>query len=221
MVIPALKRRLEALREVSGGKVIVGVSGKDSLAVLDLLHRAGFELHPYHLYIVPGLEFRERWLRWLERRYDVEVLRWPHPDLSYLVRHGVYRHPLPEFPVLEFNDVFDGLRRELGAEWIATGEKMIDSLQRRGMMKRHAPEYLERDRRVAWPIADWNDRQVKAYLRQRRIPLPPEYAALGRGWGGSPFEKEAIRWLRDKHPGDFRRYRLFFPAVEAVLYHEV
>ena len=212
--------RQQALFDVSGGEVLVGISGKDSLVVLDQLSLAGFKIVGYHLYVVPGLSFRERYLLGLERRYKISIIRWPHPDLAHLMRQGVYRHPLPNFPALSFNEVFDALRWEVGVEWIATGEKMVDSLQRRGMMKRHAPDYLEKNRRVAWPIADWNDRQVRAYLRQRRLPLPPEYGAVGRGWGGSPLEREGLRWLHERHPQDFRRYRLFFPAVEAGLYQQ-
>lgn len=212
--------RLERLKEASGGRVLVGVSGKDSLAVLDLLHAHGIQPVPYHLYIVPGCEYRERVLRWVERRYGVEVIRWPHPDLSLTIRTGLYRAPLPNFPALGFTEVFDALRQEARVAWIATGEKMVDSLQRRGMMHRFRPHYMDEARRVAWPIADWNDRQVYAYLRRRRIPLPPEYAALGRGFGGSPLEREGMRWLRRYWPRDFRRYRLFYPAIEAAAHEE-
>lgn len=213
-------KRLEALREASGGRVAVGVSGKDSLAVIRLLLDHGFEVLPYHLYFRPDLRCRERTLRWVESVTGHRVLLWPHPDLALAVRNGLYRHPIRLFPSYSFSDLYDALRVELGVEWIATGEKMVDSLQRRGMMHRHRPDYLDRERRVAWPIADWNHRQVYAFLRRRRVPLPPEYAALGHGWGGHPLERDGVRWLAREYPDDLRRYRLYFPAIEAAIYHE-
>ncbi|WP_261665447.1 hypothetical protein [Deinococcus sp. Marseille-Q6407] len=203
---------------MSQGKVIVGLSGgKDSLAVLDLLLSRGFTVYPYALYSCPGIRFWEKQIDAIERRTGLTIPRFPHPDLCAYVQGGHYRTPLPDFPKLTHTELPDLIRAYYGDmnPWIANGEKMCDALQRRGMIS--ACGGLDEKRRVAYPLAHWNDGQVFSYLRHRRIALPPDYSSgVGGSWGGK-LSPEWLKWIHATYPEDFARLERFYPHIRAAL----
>jgi 3'-phosphoadenosine 5'-phosphosulfate sulfotransferase (PAPS reductase)/FAD synthetase len=102
--------------------------------------------------------------------------------------------------------------------WLASGERLDDSPQRRGMLSqtRHEAHGMvglwERFRRI-YPIAHWKTRDVHAYIRVNNLPLPPQ---LGRknqsGMGMTP---EGMAAIRQNYPEDFEKILAQFPLAEA------
>ena len=209
---------LDRLSDVSGRRVLVGVSGgKDSITVLDLLSQRGFTIFAYALYSCPDIGFWERQIDALERRYAISIPRFPHPDLCAYIQAGHYRQALPGFPTLKHSELLDTMRSHHGdlSLWVANGEKMSDALQRRGMISKVGG--LDEKRRVAYPLAHWNDREVFAYLKHRRVPLPPDYSSgLGGSWGGR-LTPEWLAWIHQTYPADFRQLERFYPHIRAAL----
>jgi phosphoadenosine phosphosulfate reductase len=145
------------------------------------------------------------------------IPRFPHPDLCAYVQGGHYRAALPNFPNWTHKDVPDAMRAHFGdlGLWLANGEKMCDAVQRRAMIS--ACDGLNESRRVAYPLAHWNDREVFAYLKHRRIPLPGDYSSgVGGSWGGK-LTPEWLHWMARVHHGDFARLEGFYPHIRAAL----
>lgn len=207
--------RLAATRWLSKltDRCVVGVSGgKDSVAVCDLLHGAGVRLSGFFLYAVPGLSFQQRYLDYLRRRYDMEIVEWPHPDLPLRLLGGRYCTALPSMPQVSFREVWDAARARFGTGWVATGEKRCDSLQRRAMLS--AWGEVQVARRRAFPLANWSHRDVYAYLKHRRVMLPPDYALFGHSMA-DPLRSDDLSAIQATYPEDYERICRLHPFAGA------
>lgn len=195
--------------------VLVGFSGgKDSVVTLDLCCRHFRRVVPYFYYLVPGLSYQEGMIRWAERKYGVEVVRMPHPDLSVLLKLGFYRRRDLAVPIVSFPEALHYLRVRHGIWWVAAGEKISDSLWRRAMMKKSGSIDVNRGR--FFPVAHFGKRDILAYIRQKRLKMPPLYDVLGRSFGS--LRPDALAIVREHYPDDFEKIKRWFPLVEVALH---
>ena len=221
MVMPArnpLAVSRDLLAGFAGQEVLVGFSGgKDSLAVLELAVEAGVKPLPFCMHLVAGLRCVEENLRPAERRYGVKVLRLPHWDLPRLMLEAVYRPHMiaseaAKLRKLTILDVESLLRLRTGARWVFYGQRMTDSLERRGMLSKCAGRDENTGR--AYPIYTWADRHVKAFLRARRIRMPGLAVARSSGVG---LDLETLVFMREHYPDDLTKLLEVFPYAQAAL----
>jgi phosphoadenosine phosphosulfate reductase len=202
-------------------KVIVGLSGgKDSLVTLDLCIRAfgADRVKAFHMYLVRGLRCVEDGLRRCEQRYGIEVLYVPHWMLGQAYKNATYmphRRRADGWRDMKLTDVEQAVRAKLGSDWIAYGHRMNDSIERVGMLSRN--EGLDRTGHRVYPLRSWNEASVVAYLRARRISLPPKLTILKRSMTGVSFHEDVLIAIRDQFPDDFELIIEKFPFIEAKL----
>ena len=143
--------------------VLVGFSGgKDSVVTLDLCMKYFKNVTPYFMYLVKGLEFQEKTIRYYENKYDVEMLRVPHFMLSDFLRYGSFRMPDLDVPIIKTVDLYNYMRNETGVYWICAGERISDSIVRRAMIKNSGTIDSKRGR--IYPVAQWNKSNIMSYL---------------------------------------------------------
>jgi len=198
-------------------QITVGFStGKDSIAALDLCARHFKKVAAFFMFVVPGLSFQEAYVSQAERRYGIKIVRLPHWSLSTSFRVNYYRpgcDASAKTPEISLNDVEAWLRKEHGATWFAYGQKKNDSLERRGMLS--ACGGIDVKGRRVYPVAEFSDKQVWAYLRLHRLPVPIDYAFFRRSFGG--LTPEELRGVRDHFPKDFAKIVAQFPEIEAAI----
>jgi phosphoadenosine phosphosulfate reductase len=212
---PAASARATIGGVPADAKILVGVSGKDSLAVLDLLVASGREVVPFHMHLVPGLDVIECVLRWVETRYKLPVQRIQHWNTSNLLRLGLYRpHLRKPPPKLAQHHIEQFLHQKHGTSWTAYGYRYGDSLARAGMFKSWGGGVDKANAHV-FPIWSWTADEMRAYLRVRRIPLPPRNPA-GKSFGVD-LGVDTLLWMRQHYPRDYRRILEVFPYAEAQL----
>lgn len=194
--------------------VLVGFSGgKDSAACLDLCFRYFDNVQPFFMYLVPDLEFQERTIRYYEKRYNKEIIRVPHFMLADFLRYGTYRMPDLDVPVVKTVDLYNYLREMTDIYWICAGERIADSVVRRAMIKESSSIDTKRGR--FYPIAYWNSKQVRAYNKQRRLPLSLENAALEHSFRS--LMPNEVAHVRAAFPDDYARIKEMFPLVDASI----
>jgi len=221
--------RLNSLKERGIDDILVaGPSGKDSLVCLDICHRLGFNLKTF-FYRDCYLEGEQRWIDFAHNRYGVETLLLPHPGLSQLLRTSTLRRvdPAREQAVAKItpNDIERIARKRTGYEWICYGHRRSDSLQRAGMINQ-CNGVWERKKdgtpiRRVYPISEFKPKDVAAYLRSRKIPIPEMYGAIARGTSGiAPENPDCVMWLKEHWPQDYERLKLLFPLIDNIIARE-
>lgn len=220
---------ISRVKSLGVDSVIVGFSGgKDALTTLDICCKNFSRVEAYFLYMVEGLSFQETYLDAISRRYataagPLKIHRFPNPPLLDWIRDNRFRLPnqrSQNIRRVKLADIWLSLRKKTGIEWIATGEKSIDSVERNAMI-RNQKGCAEGWRRF-WPIGYWNNSMVFNYIKTHGLTLPPDYrfgensGAHGvRSFGSlGPVE---LSFIRERYPEDFRKIVAMFPLIEMVL----
>lgn len=198
-------------------QVTVGFStGKDSIVSLDLCCRHFKKVTAIFMYVVPGMSFQEAYLKQAERRYGIKILRLPHWSLSTAFQVNYYR-PGSDLsastPDLTITDVEKYLREAHGSTWFAYGQKKNDSLERRAMIS--ASGGVDVKGRRFYPVGEFSDKEIFAYMRHRRLPLPIDYQLFGHSFG--LLEPMELRQVREHFPADFAKIVKLFPEIEASI----
>lgn len=195
-------------------RVIVGVSGgKDSLAVLDLCCANFTRVIGMFWYLVPGLETTEFWLRFVKCHWKIQIVQFPHPNLSTIYRHGIYTPRYHDkLRLFKQVDIECLLKQRLGIDWIAYGHRSSDSLERRALL--HRCRGIDEQTRRFYPIWTWKTGNVLAYLKRHKIPIPEN---MGKRSSGVSMQRDCILWLYDHARGDYEKVKSVFPLIEAVI----
>lgn len=209
----ALFEPIKTMKNITKKVIVLFSGGKDSAVTLDLCSKYFDEVQPVFMYIVQGLEFQERTLRWYEKKYGVQILRVPHFMLSEFYRYGSFRIFDLDVPVVKTAELYNYIREQTGIYWICGGERIADSIVRRAMIKKSSAINTKTGR--FYPIAYWNKKNVMDYVRQNNLPLSLESRVLGfsfRSLGGFELEK-----IKEKFPEDFEKIKKDFPLIEASI----
>lgn len=190
--------------------------GKDSLVLLDLLYPRFDRIVCVFMYFVPGLEHIERWVGWTKAKYPkIEFIQIPHWNLTYLMRGGVYCACIPDIKVLKLRDVIDSMKVRCGINYTFLGMKKADGMNRNLMLKGYEANGYE-NAGLVYPLADWTQRDILAYMRQNRLPEPVRYSL--KASGGVGFNLDCFLWLEKNFPQDLQKIYKVFPLAERILW---
>lgn len=192
--------------------VIVGFSGgKDSIVTLDLCFKYFKRVQPFFMYLVPGLEFQEKMLRWYENKYKTEIIRIPHFEVSDFLKYGSFTLRDLDVDIVKINDIYEYMRQTTGIHWIAAGERCADSIVRNAMIKQSGSIDYKRGR--FYPIAYWKKKEVLEYIKYKKLYLSPEQKSLGfsfRSLAGNELEI-----IKENYPKDYEKILKVYHFAEA------
>lgn len=194
--------------------VLVGFSGgKDSIVTLDLCMRYFKKVQPFFMYLVPDISFQNEMLEWYENRYQCEIIRIPHFETSNFLKYGSFRDPDDQLHIVKTNDAYAYLRQETGIEWIAAGERVKDSIVRRGMIK--GTGSIDFKRKRLFHVAYWSKNEILKYIKAKRLRIPRDSKVLGFSWHS--LEGRELAPIREHFPDDFEKIKAFYPYAEAAV----
>lgn len=191
-------------------------AGKDSIVSLDLCRRHFKKVSAFFMYAVPGLSFQEKYLAQIERLYEIKIVRLPHWSLSVDLPANFYRpgsDMSARCPEITIADVEHYMRVKHGARWFAHGQKKNDSLERRAMIS--ACGGVDVNARRFYPVGDFSDKNIFAYLKLHRLPVPIDYQLFGHSFG--PMTPGELRALKQHYPDDFAKVLRLFPEIDAAI----
>lgn len=189
--------------------------GKDSLVVLDLIAPHFKRIVCVFMYFVKDLEHINRFARFVQNRYpNIEFVQIPHWTLSYVLRGGLYCVPNPNVKLIKLADVVLNTRLKYGIEYCFLGMKMADGMNRRLMLKTYEPLYENKG--MVYPLAEWNQKEVLAYMRSHNLPEPVRYSKNASG--GLGFNLDCFLWMRKHFPNDLEKFYEQFPLSRRILF---
>lgn len=207
---------IDAIGAKSGGAILFCSLGKDSIVLLDLIYPRFDRIVCVFMYFVKGLEHIERWVRWVKSRYPkVEFVQVPHWNLTYILRSGLYCVPNPSVKILKLADVAECMKLKYGIPYVFFGMKKADGMNRRLMLKGYEEKGYENNG-LCYPLADWTQKDILAYMRQRRLPEPVRYSL--KASNGVGFNLDCMLWLRENFPEDLKKIYRAFPMSERILW---
>ena len=182
-------------------------TGRDSAVMLDMCVKYIKRLHVVFLYFVRGLEFKERYIKAIEKRYGITVDQYPLPQALNYVTGKRYR----------MSDIETQMREKYNVSYIALGYRKDESVYRRIMLNA-TDNGIDRKTKKLYPLMDFNRSTIDQYVRRERIILSPEYNFGFRNIDVP--RKGELEWIKNNYPDDFKRIIQTFPMMEAELYHE-
>lgn len=196
--------------------VIVGFSGgKDSIVTLDLCFKYFKRVVPFFMYLVPNLDFQEKMLKWYENKYNTEIVRIPHFEVSEFLKYGSFTMPDFNVDVVKINDTYDYMRQLTGIHWIAAGERCADSIVRNAMIKKSGS--IDHQRGRFYPLAYWKKQEVLQYIKQKKLYLSPEQKTIGFSFRSLAGSELAV--VKELYPNDYEKILKVFPLAEAAVEH--
>lgn len=207
---------IDAVRRETDACIVFCSLGKDSIVTLDMVYPKFNRVVCVFMYFVKGLEHIERWVRWVKARYPrVEFVQEPHWNLTYILRCGLYCVPNPNVKLFKLRDVVKAVQLRSGISYTFLGMKMADGMNRRLMLR----GYKERcyiNGSLAYPLAEWTQKDVLAYMKQHQLPDPVRYSL--KAGGGVGFNEDCFLWMEKNFPQDLQKIYAVFPFSRRILY---
>lgn len=207
------------------GPVLLAFSrGKDSIAAWLALTKSNVEVIPYHLDLIPNLQFVDQSIAEYETAFGRRIHRYPHPSFQRWLTNYTFQPP-ERCGVIDaanlwpytYEDLQAAIRDDLDLDphtWICEGVRACDSPARRIAIVRHGPQ-RDSTRQIS-AIWDWQKADVIAAINDAGIDLPTDYAMWGRSFDG--INHRFLAPLRAQHPDDYQRILDWFPLADLELY---
>lgn len=209
-------QNIDLIRVKSSEAILFCSLGKDSLVLLDLIYPKFDRVVCVFMYFVEGLEHIERYIKWVKAKYPkVEFIQVPHWNLTYILRSGMYCVPNPEIKLLKLADVVKAMQLKYGIYYTFIGMKKADGMNRRLMLKGYEGNGYENNG-LCYPLADWTQKDILAYMKQNRLPEPVRYSL--KASNGVGFNLDCFLWLRERYPQDLQKIIKVFPMSERILF---
>jgi len=212
-VIDKAKQVISSVSEKTNRAILFYSAGKDSITLLDLMYPHFDEIICVFMYFVKDLEHIENYLQWTKAKYPkVKIVQVPHWNLTYILRSGMYCTPNPKIKLMKLSDVDKSIKLQTGLQFSFLGMKKADSLNRRLMLNGYENG---QNNGLVYPLQDWTNKDVLAYMKQRQLPQPVRYSA--KSSGGVGFNLECFLFLREKYQDDLIKILKAFPMSEKIL----
>ena len=212
------------VREHQSETLLAFSTGKDAIAAW-LAIRDNFEsVHPYYLYLVPGLEFVEESLAYYEQYFGVKIARLPHPSLHRWLNNYTFQPPerclvidqagLPNHEYMHVHSAMCDLRKLPDDMLVADGVRAADSPMRRVAIKTHGP--ITWSQKKYHPVWDWKKADLIDCFERHNVRLPIDYKLFGRTFDG--LDLRFILPLKKHRPADYKRVLEWFPLAELEVF---
>lgn len=197
------------------------LSGKDSIALLDLVAPHFKRVVCVYMYVVPNLDHIVPFYRYAVKKYPrTEWMQVPHYGYYSWVKYGfmgVRRNPNQR--LWKLSDIIDKIRDRTGVEWACLGFKQSDSLNRCLMLR----SYKDGKESICWkgrkfyPLSTYKNADVLEYISRNHLKAPEAYGGGGQSCGCDVSDYWYLKYLEQNYPEDLQRIYGIFPRTQFII----
>lgn len=211
---------IDKLSDLTGEVLLFhSATGKDSIAILDMLYNRIESITCVFMPLVSGLEYENNYIRWAERKYPgVKFIETPHYALNSFIRNGYLGIKKdPSISKTSISKIDDKIRRATGVNWSVYGFKKIDGLTRR-LMLNPLEDGTNHTTQKCYPLKDWKNKDVLSYISDNHLIPPFNYGTKKPSSGCDISTPEFLSYLKKVYPADLQKIFEQFPLAEAILF---
>ena len=221
-----LERAKDIIDEIAGrtDEIILmhSLSGKDSIALLDMCYPKFRRILCVYMYLIPNLEHIMVYHAWAKRKYpNIEFVQVPHYGwYSYRKNGFMGMESDPKQRLWKLSDIVDKIREKSGIEWVCLGFKQSDSLNRRLMLRSYkdGKEAISWKGRKFYPLSTYKNADVLEYISRNNLKNPETYdCKQGQSCGCSVTSYYYLTYLRRHYPKDLEKVYSIFPATRLLI----
>jgi len=167
----------EILSNIKDKNVILfhSATGKDSIALIDMLHKKNTEITPVFMYLVKNLEYENKYIQWAENKYNVTFIQIPHYALLSYIKYGYMGIKKDEsVPKLTIAKLDEKIRKKTNIKCSVYGFKKNDGLTRRFMLN-DCPTGINEKTNKVYPLMDMSNKDVLMYIADNNLISPFVY----------------------------------------------
>lgn len=202
-------------------KVILfhSASGKDSIALLNLLYPHFEEIICVFMYIVKDLSHINRYLNYAKTKYPkIRFIQIPHPALFSYIKNGYKGCEQNSGQRLyTLAQLTEDIREKTGIEWVMCGFKQSGGMNRRLMLRSYKMDAICEKTKKCYPLSSYKNKEVLKYISDNDLIKPESYGKC-QSSGTSIDDLNYLIFLRDNFPSDLKKVIEQYPLVERTLF---
>lgn len=219
-----MEKAIEIIREVAAktDRAILfhSASGKDSIALLDLMHPYFKEIVCAFMYTVKDMEHINRYIDWACRRYaNVRFVQMPHYGVYSYIKVGFFgcrqNEKQRQYTLEQLTDI---VRERTGIQWAFFGFKQSDSMNRRLMLRGYKEEAINEKTMKAYPLSKYKNADVMRYIEEHHLIMPESYGGEKQSAGTDITDIHYLLYLQKNLPNDLKKLYGAFPMAERLVY---
>lgn len=194
-------------------------SGKDSIALLDLISPHFKEVVCVFMYVVKDLEHINRYINYAKVKYpNIKFIQIPHFAVFSYKKNGYLGCKQEDIKKMyNLADLTDIVRRQYGIDWVFYGFKQSDSMNRRLMLKTYEAEAINYEQKKCYPLSYYKNADILAYIEKKGLVKPESYGKA-QSSGTNITDINYLLWLRENFPNDLKKIITEYPLVERSLF---
>lgn len=219
-----MDKALSIIKQVtkSTDRVILfhSASGKDSIALLDLIAPYFKEIVCVYMYVVKDLSHINRYINYACKKYEnIKYIQIPHFGVYSYRRIGymgcVKNEKQKLYNMAQLTEI---VREKYNIDWAFFGFKQSDSMNRRLMLRTYEMNGINEAQKKCYPLSEYKNCDVLAYINKSGLIQPETYGGKYQSSGTDITDINYLLFLRDKYPNDLQKVINEYPLVERKLF---
>ena len=196
-------------------------NGKDSVVLMDLLAKYFKRVVPVYMYIVPNLDFANKYIAWTQRKYGVKFIQTPHFAVYSYIKYGFMGMKQdPKQRLHTLSDIDKYVKEKTGIAWSCYGMKQNDSLNRRLQLRTYELEGVCTATKKIYPLTHWTNKDCQNYIKAHNL-MQNEltgYGFKGQSTGMSVNNLGYLLFSRERYPEDYKKIIEMYPLAESLVF---
>lgn len=217
----AARKHIMKISSVTDRAVLFhSASGKDSIALLDLMAPLFKEIVCVYMYTVKDMQHINKYIAWAQNRYaNVRFVQIPHYAVFTYIKSGYLgcKQDITQ-KLYTLEGLTDAIRKRYEIEWAFFGFKQSDGMNRRIMLRTYDDEAVNYKTKKCYPLSPYKNADVLHYIEERGLIRPEDYGEKTRSTGCDVSDINYLLWLERNWPQDLKRLYAMYPMAERIMF---